>query len=57
MDGLTLRDTNCQKVLGGFSPDHEIMPGVIYGRADQLLTPAYWELRCETGRPYLSGPV
>lgn len=29
-------------------PDDEIFPGVRFGRADELLTPAYWQLRCHT---------
>lgn len=30
-------------------PDTEIVPGVYYGRADQLLSPAYWVERCKLG--------
>ncbi len=29
-------------------PWEEIMPGIRYGRADELLSPAYWQLRCAT---------
>ncbi len=28
--------------------DDEVLPGVIYGVADELLSPAYWALRCKT---------
>lgn len=28
-------------------PDEYVLPGVRYGRADELLSPAYWEMRCE----------
>ncbi|WP_428406857.1 hypothetical protein [Hyphococcus sp.] len=27
-------------------PDDEILPGVRFGRQDELLTPAYWAMRC-----------
>ncbi len=33
-----------------YAPSYEILPGVLFGRPDQLLTPAYWALRCETSR-------
>lgn len=29
-------------------PWEEIMPGIRYGRADELLSPAYWQMRCKT---------
>lgn len=28
-------------------PDDCVLPGVRYGRADKLLSPAYWQMRCE----------
>lgn len=31
-----------------FSQHDEVVPGVKFGRPDQLLTPAYWAVRCET---------
>ena len=34
-----------------FLPNDEIMPGIRYGRQDELLTPAYWAMRCVTARP------
>ena len=34
------------------APSHEILPGVLFGRPDQLLTPAYWVLRCETSEEH-----
>ena len=32
-------------------PDQEIMPGMRFGRADELLTPAYWRWRCASAVP------
>lgn len=29
-----------------FSPEDHILPGVRYGRPDELLSPAYWAMRC-----------
>lgn len=31
-----------------FLESEEVVPGVRFGRPDQLLTPAYWALRCQT---------
>lgn len=31
-----------------FQPDDEVVPGVRFGREDELLTPAYWAMRCAT---------
>ena len=31
-----------------FHPDSEVLPGIRYGRLDQLLSPAYWHWRCST---------
>jgi len=32
-------------------PDDEVMPGMRFGREDELLTPAYWAMRCVTADP------
>ena len=32
-------------------PNDEVMPGIRFGREDQLLTPAYWAMRCATVDP------
>ena len=32
-------------------PDDEVMPGMRFGREDELLTPAYWAMRCATADP------
>lgn len=34
-----------------FHPNDEVMPGIRFGREDQLLTPAYWAMRCATVDP------
>ena len=31
-----------------YLPDQEVMPGIKYGRPDELLSPAYWSMRCAT---------
>lgn len=31
--------------------DDEVMPGMRFGREDELLTPAYWAMRCATADP------
>ena len=36
-------------VCKAISPDFEIVSGVRYGRADELLSPAYWHWRCSEG--------
>lgn len=28
-------------------PNENVLPGVRYGRADEILSPAYWEMRCK----------
>jgi N-glycosylase/DNA lyase len=40
------------QTLSHFVPEYEILPGVRYGRSDELLSPAYWVLRCETAQPH-----
>lgn len=32
-------------------PEDEVVPGVRFGREDELLTPAYWAMRCATADP------
>lgn len=34
-----------------YRPDDEVMPNVVFGRPDVLLTPAYWVMRCSTINP------
>ena len=39
---------------GFFAPLHyeeEVVPGVTFGREDELLSPAYWAMRCATANP------
>lgn len=31
-----------------YHPDQQVMPGLKYGRPDELLSPAYWSMRCAT---------
>ena len=33
-----------------FDPNEEILPGVRYGQPDELLTPAYWVMRCKVAQ-------
>lgn len=37
--------------LTPFGPHDEVVPGIRFGREDELLTPAYWVLRCATADP------
>ena len=37
--------------LAPFHPDEEVLPGVRFGREDELLSPAYWAMRCVTVDP------
>lgn len=39
------------RLVAPFHPDDEVMPGVRFGREDELLTPAYWAMRCATADP------
>lgn len=39
------------RLLALFHPDDEVMRGVRFGREDELLTPAYWAMRCATADP------
>ena len=32
-------------------PDDEVLPGIRFGREDELLAPAYWAMRCLSGDP------
>lgn len=34
-----------------FHQNDEVMPGIRFGREDELLTPAYWAMRCATAHP------
>lgn len=37
--------------LAPLRPDDEVMPGMQFGREDELLSPAYWAMRCATADP------
>lgn len=39
------------RLLAPFHPDDEVMPGMRFGREDELLSPAYWAMRCVTADP------
>jgi N-glycosylase/DNA lyase len=47
----TIRPTFQYRLLTPFHPDEEVLPGVRFGREDELLTPAYWAMRCATADP------
>ena len=34
------------QLLAPFHPDDGVLPGIRFGREDELLTPAYWAMRC-----------
>lgn len=38
-----------QDIHGMYMPNDEVVPGVVYGRPDRLLSPAYWVQRCREG--------
>ena len=40
-------DWNQRRLPTGYQADDEVLPGVRYGRPDELLSPAYWVVRCE----------
>ena len=37
-----------RKISIQYNAEEEVLPGVRYGRPDELLTPAYWDIRCKT---------
>lgn len=37
-----------EKIPIQYDAEEEVLPGVRYGRPDELLTPAYWVIRCKT---------
>ena len=51
MSQQTAKRTVQYRMLAPFHPDDEVMPGIRFGREDELLTPAYWAMRCATADP------
>lgn len=47
----TLEPAVQYRLLAPFHPDDEVMPGMRFGREDELLSPAYWAMRCVTADP------
>ena len=39
------------QLLAPSRPDDEVLPGIRFGREDELLTPAYWAMRCVSADP------
>lgn len=39
------------RIAAPFQPDDEVMPGMRFGREDELLSPAYWVMRCASADP------
>jgi len=48
MSQLAIQSSHQYGLLRPQNPEEDVIPGVKYGRADQLLSPAYWAMRCET---------
>ncbi|MDA4848612.1 hypothetical protein [Hoeflea poritis] len=51
MSSKTAQPAVQYRLLAPSHPDDEVMPGLRFGREDELLTPAYWTMRCETADP------
>lgn len=51
MSQKTLEPSVQYRLMAPSHPDDEVMPGVRFGREDELLTPAYWAMRCATVDP------
>lgn len=50
MGVCSLQTTDVQQLslMRPINPAETVMDGICYGREDQLLSPAYWAMRCET---------
>ena len=51
MSQQTVKSEMQYRLLVPLLPDDEVMPGIRFGREDELLTPAYWAMRCATANP------